>query len=122
MFRNWKRVFGVVFSLLLTLSLPLAAQNAALVGTAKDSSGAVIANATVTLTNRDTSVSQTVQSDSAGNYEFPFVKPGNYSLKAEQQGFKTFVQTDLILAVSERLRADATMEVGERLHHGDRRG
>ena len=111
MFHGWKRVLVIVFSL--TLSLPLAAQNAALVGTAKDASGAVIPGANITLTNRDTGVSQTIQSDPAGNYEFPFVKPGNYSLKAEQKGFKTFVQTDLILAVSQRLRMDTTMEVGD---------
>ena len=111
MFHGWTRVSVAVFSFSLTLTL--AAQNAALVGTAKDPTGAVIAGANVTLTNRDTSVGQSIQTDLDGNYEFPFVKPGNYSLKAEQKGFKTFVQTDLILTVDQRLRLDATMEVGE---------
>jgi hypothetical protein len=113
MFHDWIRVSGLVLSLSLALSLPLAAQNAALVGTARDSSGAVIPNATVTLTNRDTNVGQVAQSDSSGNYEFPFVKPGNYSMKVEQKGFKTFVQNDITLEVSQRARVDAAMEVGD---------
>jgi hypothetical protein len=112
MLQGSKRGFGVAL-FLLSLSLPLAAQNAALVGTARDSSGGVIANASISLTNRDTQISQTTQSDSAGNYEFPFVKPGNYSLKVEQRGFKTFVKNDITLAVEDRARVDAPMEVGE---------
>ncbi len=113
MFHDWIRVSGLVLLLSLTLSLPLAAQNAALVGTAKDASGAVIPNATITLTNQDTRVNQTLQTDSGGSYEFPFVKPGNYSLKAEQNGFKTFQQTNILLEVSQRSRVDVLMELGE---------
>ena len=113
MCRIWERASLSVCFLTLTLALPLAAQNAALVGTAKDPTGAVIPGSKITLTNRDTNISQSALTDPSGNYEFPFVKPGTYSLRAEQMGFKTFVQTDLILAVSQRLRMDATMEVGE---------
>ena len=91
---------------------PLAAQNAALTGTVKDPKDAAIANASVTLTNQDTGVATSTKSDGAGVYEFSFVKPGVYSLRAEAPGFKTFLQKDVTLAVDERGRIDPVMEIG----------
>src|SRR2546426_496956 len=73
---------------LVALALPLAAQNASLVGTTRDPQQAAMPGVTVTLTNLDTGVALTTQTDATGNYEFPFVKPGRYSLKAEQKGFQ----------------------------------
>src|ERR1035437_2248565 len=89
---------ALVFLVLLT-AVPLAAQNAALVGTVTDPQQSAMPNVTVTLTNIGTGVSQTTKTDTTGNYEFLFVKPGDYSLKAEQAGFKTFVQSSFALAV-----------------------
>jgi hypothetical protein len=97
----------------LTLALPLAAQDAALVGTIKDAQGAVISGAAITLTNSDTGVAQRTNSDSSGDYAFPVVKPGNYEVKVEQKGFNTFVQSHVVLAVEARARVDATLQVGE---------
>jgi hypothetical protein len=99
--------------LLALAAIPLAAQDAAVVGTVRDPQQAVIPNVTVTLTNVDTGVVQSTQTDVAGLYEFPFVKPGNYALKAEQKGFETFVLPRFAVAVDERSRVDATMRVGE---------
>lgn len=99
--------------LYLAIVLPLAAQNAALVGTVKDAQEGLIANASLTLTNVDTGVIQTAKSDSTGNYEFAVVKPGQYSLSVEHPGFKKFVQSQFTLAVQERARVDATMQIGE---------
>jgi hypothetical protein len=98
---------------LMALALPLAAQNAALAGTAKDPQNAAMPGVTVTLTNLDTGVALATETDATGNYEFPFVKPGRYSLKAEQKGFQTFVQGEVTLAVAERMRLDPAMQLGE---------
>jgi hypothetical protein len=104
----------MIYLILLCLAaLPLAAQNAAVVGTVRDSQQAVISGATVTLSNLDSGVVQTTKTDGSGNYEFPFVKPGAYSLKAEQKGFETFVQSQFILAVDDRSRVDPVLRVGE---------
>jgi hypothetical protein len=99
--------------LCLIASLPLAAQNASLVGTIRDAQQASMPNVTVTLTNMQTGVGQSTRTDAEGNYEFPVLRAGEYSLKAEQSGFKTFVQNSIILAVAERSRADATMQLGD---------
>ena len=88
-------------------SLPASAQNASLVGTARDPQQSAMPNVAITLTNSQTGVSQATKTDTEGNYEFPVVRPGNYSLKAEQAGFKTFVQNSFSLSVDERARVDA---------------
>jgi hypothetical protein len=97
----------------IALALPLAAQNAAVVGTVRDPQQAVISGATVTLSNLDSGVVQTTHTDGSGNYEFPFVKPGKYSLKAEQKGFETFVEGQFVLAIDDRSRVDPVLRVGE---------
>ena len=94
-------------------SLPLAAQNAALTGTIKDVQGAVIPNVKITLSNIDTGVDQISNADGSGNYEFPTVRPGNYSLKAEQSGFKSYLQSPITVAVQDRARIDVILQIGE---------
>jgi hypothetical protein len=104
---------GALVFLVLLAAVPLAAQNAALVGTVTDPQQSAMPNVTVTLTNTGTGVSQMTKTDTTGSYEFLFVKPGDYSLKAEQAGFKTFVQSSFALAVDQRGRVDAAMQLGE---------
>lgn len=100
-------------SALWLLSLPLAAQNSSLVGTVKDPQGALVPRAQVTLVNSATKVSQSAQTDENGDYEFSVVRPGGYSLKVEQSGFRTFQRDNVVLAVDQRGRIDASLEVGD---------
>src|SRR5262249_4733415 len=93
-------------------AVPSFAQNAALVGTVRDASQATIPGAMVTLTNTSTGVELTTKGDETGNFEFPTVRSGTYSLKGEQPGFKSFVVPSLVLAVQQRSRVDAVLEVG----------
>ncbi len=101
------------FITLVLLAAPLAAQEAALTGTVKDAKDAVIPGVSLTITQNETGVALSTKSDSVGNYEFPFVKPGVYTLRVEQAGFKTYVQNALTLAVAERSRLDPVMQIGE---------
>jgi len=105
-------IFTAVVFLLLAAA-PLTAQNASLVGTIRDQQGGAIPNATLTLTSQDTGVSQTTVSDGGGNFEFPTVRPGAYTLKAEQKGFQSFAQTGIVLAVDDRSRVDPVLQVGD---------
>ena len=93
MFKHICLVF--MAALLFVLALPLSAQNAVVVGTVKDPQDASIPNVNVTLTNRDTGVSQSTKTDNEGNYEFNSVKPGTYSVNAELTGFKKYSQTGI---------------------------
>src|SRR5436305_2912765 len=93
-------------------AIPALAQNAALVGTVRDSQQALIPGAMVTLQNLDTSVEFNSTTNGLGNYEFPTVRPGNYSVRVELSGFRRFVQ-NVVLAVNQRGRVDATLQVGD---------
>jgi hypothetical protein len=70
-------------------------------------------NVTVTLTSQATGVSMSTRSESDGNFEFPTVRPGTYKVRAEQKGFQTFVEGNVVLAVDDRVRVDPVMQVGE---------
>ncbi len=96
-------------------SAPYAAaqsNTADILGTVTDVGGAVIANATVTLTNLDTKEVRTVQSSGAGEYDFAQLGPGNYSVQVKQNGFKTFEIPSIALATGDRAREDAKLDVG----------
>src|SRR5271168_775235 len=61
----------------------------ALTGTVSDSSGGVIAGATVTVTSLGTGQSRNATTDPNGSYKFSLLPPGNYSVKFSAAGFKS---------------------------------
>jgi hypothetical protein len=87
-------------------------RTATLVGTVTDSTGAVIANATVTVTNRDTQVVSRGVSNQDGAYYIPFVAIGSYRMEVAATGFKKFEETGLVLNAGETPRIDVKLEVG----------
>ncbi|HKA01290.1 MAG TPA: carboxypeptidase-like regulatory domain-containing protein [Candidatus Solibacter sp.] len=78
-----------------------------------DSSGAVIAGATVTAINAGTNGSRTVTTNEAGAYSFPSLPPGIYSVKVEKQGFKNVVRSQIELQVQLAARVDFELQVGQ---------
>ena len=80
-------------------------------GVITDQNGAVVANATVTVTNVGTNEKRTVQTDGDGRYEVPVLPTGVYMIEATASGFKSTSVKDLRLAVGEKARADVTMNV-----------
>ena len=92
-------------------------------GAVKDSGG-IIPGVEVTLTNDSTSVARSTTSNEAGEYNFPNLAPGNYTLKAMLQGYKTYQRGGLGVGTQQFLTIDVVLEVGcaRRDDHGDRRG
>ena len=72
-------------------------------GTVTDPSGQVIPGASVTLTNEGTVETRTIAADGAGNFVFPGLLPGAYTVKVEAQGFQTLQRTGNRLTPSQRL-------------------
>lgn len=107
-------VFLGLFVFVCSSPLTLQAQTAygRILGLVTDSSGAVVANAIVTVTNLGTNVSSQVKSSAAGDYDVPNLIPGKYQVSVEVPGFKKFVASDLVLLVDQNLRVDATLQPG----------
>ena len=84
-----------------------------ILGTVKDSSGAVVPNAQVSIVKEDTNFKRTAPSNATGDYEFTLVAPGAYTVSAEVAGFKKYVQPSLQLTARQILRLDITMQVGQ---------
>ncbi len=84
-----------------------------IVGTVTDQSGAVLVGVKVTVTNTDTGITRTVNTDDTGNYKVLRLLPGSYSVAAETAGFKKAAVTGIVLQVNQEARYDIRMEVGE---------
>src|SRR6202050_1100376 len=83
-------------------------------GTVRDSSGAVVSKATVTVTNTDTGVAQTVSSDDKGAYSFLNLPVGHYSFAITLAGFKPYKLSGVVINVNDALLIDPVLQVGEK--------
>jgi hypothetical protein len=111
--RNLVGFVACIFLLLLGFSVvPAFAQEATIVGTVLDSSGASVPNVKVTLTNTDTTVSRSVTTNSDGQYVVPDLHIGHYNVRAQATGFKAGEEKGIVLQVGDRTRVDFKLEVG----------
>jgi len=83
-----------------------------ILGTVRDSTGAVVPGATVTVTNQMTNISRTVETSSSGIYEVGFLEPGRYTVTAERAGFKKAISIDNVVQVTESVRIDLGLALG----------
>lgn len=83
-----------------------------LVGTVLDASDAGIPGAQVTATNQNTGISTVTTTDAAGNYSFPTLPAGTYTIRAEAAGFRAAVAPDTQINVGQTRRVDMKLEVG----------
>jgi hypothetical protein len=88
------------------------AGTASLQGTVADSTGAVVAKASVTLTDEATQVKRTTVSDASGVYLFPALPIGTYNLTVKATGFKTYEQKGIVLEVGSSISINASLTVG----------
>ena len=108
-----KRLLVVLALLALVVPRTVLAQvdRATLTGTVKDSGGAIIPGATVSITNVATNVASQQQTTETGSYLFVNLIPGQYRIDVELSGFKKTSQL-VTLEVGQRARVDAALEVG----------
>jgi hypothetical protein len=103
-----------IVSLSVTAALGQAQSNAAdLQGTVKDSTGAVVPNATVTARNPATNVSRSVTTNDGGFYRIVAVPPGDYEVTVEAPNFKKAVLTKVTVTVGQAAEIDIVLEPGQ---------
>src|SRR5881296_698664 len=82
-------------------------------GTVRDPSGAVLPGVEITATQTDTGIVRTTVTNETGSYVLPSLPLGPYKLEAALSGFRTFVQTGILLQVNSNPVINPTMEVGQ---------
>lgn len=85
---------------------------ALLTGTVRDSSGAVIVGANVSLKNSATNVSRNTTSSKDGEYLFNLVPIGTYELSVEQRGFDKYVRKGITLDINQNAHLDINLQIG----------
>jgi hypothetical protein len=102
--------------LVLVVALGLAssafAQEATIVGTVTDPTGAAVPKAAIAITNVDTGQVRQFESNEAGEYVAPSLHIGRYVVRAEAKGFKPIEHKDVVLQVGDRNRIDFSLEIG----------
>ena len=112
--KNMKFVSLVVLSLLVVSGA--AAQfllRGTIGGLVTDDTGAVIVDATVTLTDLDRNQASVGATNASGLFSFPNLVAGNYQFSVEQPGFKTGLSDVVVITTNDNVRVDIGLQIGE---------
>ncbi|MGD0445912.1 MAG: TonB-dependent receptor [Edaphobacter sp.] len=111
-----KRFFLALLAMCLlagfSVSLHAQFETASVLGYVRDSSGAVVSGATVSLINQETKAQVTAQTNAQGAYEFTDVKIGQYQVTAQANGFDNSTTAPFTVTVNARQRVDVALKIG----------
>ena len=105
---------GQLLCILLGVALSLSAQatNGSIAGQVTDPSRAAVPNATLHLVGTGTGAEKVTQSDADGNYNFPLVAPGLYTIKVEAGGFQSVSINNLEVQVAQQVSQNFALSIG----------
>jgi len=83
-----------------------------ILGRVTDPSGAAVAGASVQVLNEETNLAAAAVSNEAGNYQAPFLLPGNYRVRVEMSGFKKLERTGVRVSINAQVTLDIALELG----------
>src|SRR5208282_221889 len=86
--------------------------NGTLSGTVTDPSGADVAGATVRVYDANNNLVGTATTDAEGNYEVTGLPEGNYRVEVAQQGFRSYVESNIAVTGGEEVSKDVALQVG----------
>jgi hypothetical protein len=109
-----RRLGFIIAILVLSVSSSLFGQavNGTLLGTINDATGATVPNAKVTAVETQTGLVHESKSNESGNYTFPDMPPGTYSITAEAKGFKKNTHENIELLTNSTTRVDVDLVTG----------
>jgi hypothetical protein len=106
------RALGAIALLLVIHAVHGQGVSGRILGTVQDRSGAVVAKASVTVTNQGTNISVVSKTDSNGDYRIDNLQPGTYRVKFDAQGFHPYVSVGNTVSVDGSTRVDGSLEIG----------
>jgi hypothetical protein len=86
---------------------------ASISGLVTDRQGAPVPGVAIVATHLASNTTVTQQTNDSGFYITPFLTPGAYRVTAEKQGFKRFIQDNIVLQTQDRARLDIALEIGD---------
>ena len=104
-------ILAVVASLPPPQAVAQGETTSAIVGQVRDTTNAVVPGATVAIANLETGLRRSAKTDDAGRFNFPQLKPGTYSVKAEAQGFEPQQNDNVISGLGQKQTVDFTLRV-----------
>src|SRR6266571_2072282 len=108
-----KRVLVFLVAAMAVCGYVWAQATAQIAGTVRDQSGAVLPGVEVTVTQSDTGTTRSAVTNETGSYVLPNLPIGPYRLEAALPGFRTFVQTGIVLQVNGNPEINIVLEVGQ---------
>jgi len=103
-------LLSVAVLLLVSSAVGQASYTAQVRGIVSDQTGAVVQNATITITNEGTGIATTTRTDERGLYTFTGLRPAVYTMKAEAKGFQTAERKQLVLQVDQQTSVDFSLK------------
>ncbi|MBM3812725.1 MAG: carboxypeptidase regulatory-like domain-containing protein [Acidimicrobiia bacterium] len=103
----------LAFAVLAASAVLAQTTDSVLVGIISDASGGAVPGAAVVATNTATGLTREVVSNSTGAYRIGPLTPGTYDVRTSMSGFKSQVQTGIVLQTGAVLKIDVTLEVGD---------
>src|SRR4051794_16598057 len=108
-----RRCLALAFLLTLCASTSFFAQEVtgSIFGTVSDKTGALVKDATVSVTNTDrNALIRTVKTNSNGQFSAPLLPIGHYKVSIEAPGFKTYTKNEIVLNVADKIGLNAALE------------
>src|SRR5271154_6124852 len=104
--------FALILVILFSSAISRADVTGSIQGVVRDKTQAAVGGAHITVTNALTNFKQEVTSAADGSYRILALPPGTYSLSVTAAGFRTFVESSIVVKVNDQMEVDVMLEVG----------
>jgi len=94
-------------------AFPQGETTSAIVGEVRDTSGALVPAAAVTIANKENGLKRTAKTDGAGRFNFPQLKPGSYTVKVEAPGFAPQQDDNILAGLGQKQVANFTLKLAQ---------
>src|SRR6476646_7126193 len=102
------RLAALVCCFIGTAAVTFSQTTATVTGRVQDPTGSIVLGAKVTIANSDTNISNSTETGSTGDYVLTLLPPGKYELTVSHPGFKTYVQSGIVLQINQKLKLDVS--------------